>query len=339
MKVYIQLVLFLLVASFAPAMAQQTCLSYKQMGDSSCQGGAAAVSETLIEEVKEEEVEKEVVKNAPEPAKIEEETLDTRIDEYMETYNKPPREFVAFNLEPTLENALTWAKKYKELMERNHKLTAAWGQAQTILQDMESKGQQVPGYQPMPEIPDYGSALPQSFNTFGGNLPSQRNDYAGIATKSNINQGAPTLGFAQNDPVPSPFTAERGSQAITTGAQAFAGGSLTSHANGPVDISYYFSAECPFCKKFEAGFKSLIAELGSHINVICVDMTPSTRTKENINGKIDCSWRAAVPGEASAFGVTSTPTLLIDRGAGKGLEKIEGVVDMDKLKSFLMEGR
>ncbi|MFT7432803.1 MAG: thiol-disulfide isomerase/thioredoxin [Alphaproteobacteria bacterium] len=330
----------LLLLGFASSSFAATCLSYTSLGDSSCQAGVSVTTideSTMLAEPEVGEVAPVAQKTAvaPEPQAP---TLDDRIDEYMESYNKPPREFVAFNLDPTLENALKWAKKYREMMERNQKLTAAWGQAQTILSDMESKGQKVEGFQPMPEIPDYGAALPKGFGGLAGTLPSQRNDYSGISVNSNATQGAPTLGFGQGDLLANTPSTSGAGDVITKSSGNLFGESLTASREGPIEISYYFSAECPYCKKFEEGFKGLIKEFGSDLAVICVDMTPSSRTKANIHGKLDCSWRAAVPGEATAFGVQSTPTLLVNRGTGKGLEKIEGVVDMSKLKSFLLGG-
>lgn len=326
--------LFLCIVA-APVLADnQTCLSYLQIGASSCD---QTPSKTIVEEggilpaptVEEEEVMQ--IERPPEPKKA---TLDNRIDEFMDSYGKPPREFVAFNLEPTLENALVWAKKYKELTERNQKLTAAWGQARTILNDMEDEGLEVPGFEPMAEIPDFGVGLPQGFKSFAGDLPSQKNDFEGIANNSNIRKGAPSLGFSEN----SAITSRQDMSAINTRQNDLYGESLTPPVKGNggiVEVSYYFSAECPFCTRFEEGFKGLVQELEGEIKVTCVDMTPSQRTKANIHGKIDCSWRAAIPGEATALGVTSTPTLIINRNIGQGLEKVEGLVDIGKLKAFL----
>ena len=323
----------------------QTCLSYLQVGDSPCD----PVSKTTVEDggilppplapledvVEPNPVPKEEQKEPMYESK--EKPLNDRIEEYMEDYGKPPREFVAFNLEPTLENALKWAKKYREMMERNRKLTAAWGQAQTILNEMEDSGMEVPGYEPMPEIPDYGVGLSEGFKNFADSMPSQQTDYTGIAANSNARQGAPTVGFAQGD-TGLAIGQNQDSSAVNTGSSDLFGESLTppeKQQQGPVEVSYYFSAECPYCKKFETGFKGLIEEMGREVNVTCVDMTPSERKRENIHGKIDCAWRAAVPGEATALGVNSTPTLIIDRKMGQGLEKVEGLVDISKLKAFL----
>lgn len=329
-----------------PVLANnQTCLSYTQVGDSACD---RPVSETEVNDggmlppplapledvVDPNPVPKEQQKQPQ--FEQSEKTLDDKIDEYMEGYGKPPREFVAFNLEPTLENAIKWAKKYRELMERNQKLTAAWGQAQTILNEMEGKGLEVPGYEPMAEIPDYGVGLPKGFEGFADRLPSQQVDYQGIAANSQARQGAPTIGFAEGD-AGLAISKRQEAGAVNTGTSSLKGESLTAAPleGGPVEVSYYFSAECPYCKKFETDFKQLIEDMGSDLKVTCVDMTPSERTKENIYGKLDCAWRAAIPGEATALGVNSTPTLIVDRNMGQGLEKIEGLVDIAKLKSFL----
>lgn len=333
-------VLLALFAFFTGGYAHaQTCLSYKLAGDSSCQGGVSVTTlddSTLlpVPEIEAQPVpvpQKQVKPKAP--VMQAEPTLDDRIDDYMENYDKPPREFVAFNLEPTLENALKWAKKYREMMTRNQELTSAWGQAQTILNDMESKGQEVKGFQPMPAIPDYGAPLPAGFGGFAPKAAQKQTDnLQSIQTNSNIRHGAPTPGFSEGDS----FLMDKQDDSINRSTKKLYGESVTASTAGPIEISYYFSAECPFCKKFEAGFKTLVKDFSGDLKVTCVDMTPSSRTRENIHGKIDCGWRAAMPGEAKAFGVQSTPTLIIDRGTGKGLEKIEGVVDMTKLESFLL---
>lgn len=342
---------FLLAMMFVSASVwadNQTCLSYTKVGDSSCdqpvskttvdEGGMLPAPLAPLEEVVDPNpVPPKEQKQPVVPEKTKEESLDERIDEYMESYGKPPREFVAFNLEPTLENALKWAKKYRELMERNRKLTAAWGQAQTILNEMEDKGMEVPGYEPMSDIPDYGVGVPNGFQGFAGDLPSQQTDYAGIAANSTARQGAPTIGFAEGDG--NAISANSDEGVVNKGSSALIGGESVTPApkveSGLVDVSYYFSAECPYCKKFEEGFKGLVQKMKGEVKVTCVDMTPSGRTKANIHGKIDCSWRAAIPGEATALGVTSTPTLIIDRKMGHGLEKVEGLVDITKLEAFL----
>lgn len=346
---HLALLLFMMFVSVPVWADNQTCLSYTKVGDSSCdqevskttvdKGGMLPAPLAPLEEVvdpnpvSKEEQKKPVVT----PEKTKEEELDERINEYMDSYGKPPREFVAFNLEPTLENALKWAKKYRELMERNRKLTAAWGQAQTILNEMEDKGLEVPGYEPMADIPDYGVGVPSGFQGFADALPSQQTDYAGIAANSAARQGAPTIGFAEGDG--NAISTNSNNDAVNKGSTTLIGGESVTPApkagDGVVEVSYYFSAVCPYCKKFEEGFKGLVQEMKGDVKVTCVDMTPSERTKANIHGKLDCSWRAAIPGEATALGVTSTPTLIIDRKMGHGLEKVEGLVDISKLKAFL----
>lgn len=345
--------LYVLVLLFAaPAWAAEDCLSYTQVGASNCQGtvdrGAEKEAEQTLLPEPEVQAPRPIqptptVQIQPEEPR-EEDAFEQKVQEYYDTYNKPPREFVEFNLNPTLENALKWAKKYEELQKRDRQLTAAWGQAQTILKDMEERGQEVPGYESMPEIPDYGAPLENEFKAFAGDLPSQQNDYSGIAKNSALSNGAPTPGFAAGDETFSGDLFGRQDEgAISIGSKPLKGESLTpvevEEPTGPVDIQYYFSAECPFCEKFEKGFKVFIETFKADVEVTCVDMTPSGRKIENIHGKLDCRWRPAVPGEARAMGIQSTPTLLINRGLGDGLEKIEGVIDMRRLQQFVFEGR
>jgi thiol-disulfide isomerase/thioredoxin len=105
--------------------------------------------------------------------------------------------------------------------------------------------------------------------------------------------------------------------------------------DGKIHVSYYFSAECPYCKKFEVGFQQIIKELGSKIVVECVDMTPSAKDIVNIYGKVDCDWRPLQSGEMAKFAIKSTPTLLVQFPNKAGPERLEGNVSASNLRTYL----
>ena len=86
------------------------------------------------------------------------------------------------------------------------------------------------------------------------------------------------------------------------------------------------------------GFKTVLAELGDRARVTCVDMTPSGQKAENITGTLNCDWRPLMPGEKDAYGISATPTLIVDRGQGGALERLSGYVDEEKLRNYLTKG-
>lgn len=315
--------------------AQASCLSYWQVGMSGCDGKkkeepagvdvVAKVPENPSQTQPQEQKKQDTQQKAEQ-----EPTLDERIDEFLENHGKPPREFVAFNLEPTLENAVKWIHKYNETITRSRQLAAMWTQAQQLYDDAMKTGKPLPGMEGMqddlPPVQDLGVPLPASLQALlnpNANKPQAHND-----------PNNPYMQASANPYITLPGQATPGLGGVNTDM----GGSLTpSVALGgpePVRISYYFSAQCPFCKKFEPGFQSLIKQFGNKIQVTCVDMTPAGQDVQNIHGKVDCQWRPLMKGEKDAYKIEATPTLIINRGNGKPMERIAGYVDELTLKDY-----
>lgn len=351
-----KIVITALFAASLPILSQaqgDVCLDYWSVGMSGCAG--AKKKEEPKDDYKEllkmmmkaqageekEEVAPEVEIVAPTPKK---KNLEVRVQEFLDNYEKPPKEFVAFNLEPTMENALKWVQKYNEMIDRNKKLTKAWGQAQQVYNQHKRSGKldELPQLdEPAMEVPDYGVAAPKA-------------DMAEIDRISEMlrQAGDPLMGKAEPSALPmqnnnplagSQVTANSGGVSLEIGQQRQHGniaGSVERIGGAePIRISYYFSAECPYCQKFEPNFQKLIREMGDELDVTCVDMTPSGQQIENIHGKVDCSWRPLMPGEMKSYGVKSTPTLLVSRGNGKPIERISGYVGYDRLKEYLTSGK
>ena len=251
--------------------------------------------------------------------------LEAKVDEYIESYGKPPREYVRFNLNPTLENALIWAQKFDEMNKRTQAVSDAWGQAQKILQERKEKGLDLPEYNALSEVPDYTkTADPNSLKW----LPPVEYDNT-----------PPVLGFGATETAEAEGAVNLSANTLNEGS---IGGAVEAEraSQEPVAISYYFSAQCPFCKKFEPEFQSMIKTLSpGTVDVTCVDVTPAGRTEKNIYGKVDCKWRSVISGEMQMMNVTSTPTLIIDRKDSSDLKKVEGLVDVSKLKDFITAGR
>lgn len=367
-------------AKYAP------CLSYYQVGDSGkCQP-----------EVKKAKATKPVSKTAsvlPPPEEVAEEAapekrpLQERIKEYMADHGKPPKEYVAFYLEPTIENAIKWVHTYNEILERNKRITYAWGQAEKLYDtavaqgadmsqfnnpedgDVVDFGIEVEGYK-RPEGLAYpegdprneqfrgqGQAFPPSIGGgFNQNAPqlvgAGGNITAGgitVPQPPNMTPGLPN-NLQPNVPMtaPNPLLAPP-QDAFNFGVQnasftppapqplrPSSSGSIGGAA--PIEVTYYFSAECPFCQKFEPGFNQLIAEMGSQLDVTCVDMTPSGARQTNINGKVDCAWRPPGLGETERLGIKKTPSVTIKKPGSNRLERVVGFVEPARLKAYLTTG-
>lgn len=320
--------LFASVASAAPL--EKPCVDYYAIGPSPCkveeeEDKAAAASVTLPPPVL-EEPKKDTAPQPPQKAAAPEKPpLEKRIDEFMENYDKPPREFVAFNLEPTMENALRWVKAYNDMLNRNRELTRAWMQAEALYKQAESKGIDVASaldYEPsMPEVPDLG--IPVDAPGSPDSLPpGVQNPMQRFGPNQLQQQGNPFQVRTAAAQRPGALQSQRPTKNIGGG--------------GEVDITYYFSAECPYCQRFEPGFQEILERYPNRFNVTCVDLTPSGAAQKNINGKVDCAWRPAQPGETKQMGIKSTPSLIVNRGAGKPLERVSGFVQPDRLERFLL---
>lgn len=298
------------LGSFAQNLQKPRCIDYTSIGMSSCKEHVeeAAISSTTV-------VTPPAVVEFQKPSKDVSKTLDERIDDFLENHGKPPREFVAFSLEPTLENALIWAQKNKEIIARNKQLADAWNQAQLILDARQKVGAEVP---PLPEelmpVPDFKPVAQSEIEALAPYLSKQSGDSANLR-----------LGAAGN---------LTNNQSVVGGR--IGGGFDIQAKDQPISISYYFSAECPYCKKFEGELKSVMKDMKGRLEVTCVDMTPSGQAEANVLGKIDCAWRPLEVGEMERMGIKSTPSLIVDRHQGGAVERVTGFVDAKSLKDYLL---
>ena len=286
----------------------------------------------------------------PEEQKTE---LEKDIEQFYDRHGKPPEEFVRFYMDPSPENALAWVKKYNENILRSRQLASAWTQAQKVYDDFETQGLEVP-----PELlPEYARNPKKSLppvQDLGINIPGEdvfsRKAPAPTGLGASLNPNALLEGQnpLQNGKGNVSVTVTSGSLTANLPPEALTyGAPKKSPLQNPLNaasstaptlkISYYFSAECPFCEKFEPGFKKVLSQLKTKAEVTCIDMTPSGQTKANINGKVDCAWRPLQPGEMQAFGVEATPTIIVDRGPDKPLERLSGYVSEEKLRSYLIK--
>ena len=300
----------------------QTCISYTSEGISGCMDNNPYIEEdepktTPLPQVLQQP---ETVTQPAQPQQPMKTEMDLKVEEFYNTYDKPPREFAEWTVDPTVENALRWARKYDEMMTRNKKMAEAWSAVQRIYKQTKEQGGDLPELsKPLPPIPEYPGLTPPP-----GSRPS------GVAQKPDnpYSRTSDAISFAREN------IASNGS---LTPISAFSnGGAGNITAQGPIEISYYFSNVCPFCKKFEPELRVAMSRFSSaEVELTCVDTSPKEQKEENIKGIIDCKWRPLLPGELEAFGVKSTPTLLISTDPNKPLVKREGVLVATELEMLL----
>ncbi len=287
----------------------QTCISYTSEGLSGCMDNKPAVEqeEPLVDTPQEEEM------AAQEPQANE---MDTKVQEFYDTYDKPPREFAEWTVDPTVENAVRWARKYDEMMTRNKKMAAAWSAAQKIYKQTKEQGGELPELtNPLPPIPDYPGLVPP------------KDPFPAAQKSTPYSRTSDAISFERN---------KISASGSLTPIEAFPAEKKSAGAQGPLQVSYYFSNVCPFCKKFEPELRLAMERLSrADVNLTCVDTSPKERKEENIKGIVDCTWRPLLPGELEAFGVRSTPTLMISTGPDKPLIKREGVLVATEIEMLL----
>lgn len=351
----------------------QTCLSYKEVGYANCKKKEKEVKKELPPPpppppvvVAPPPVESSpVVEIKPVKELTEKEKLDLKVekevDEFLKNHGKPPREFATFMINPTLENALIWAQKYNDDLKRTEETTVAWMKAQYILKEQKEGKLNMK----LPEIkkkrrtvPDYNLQWSVEENKF---LPIRDEKEGEVNLEGEVITVSSSGSITGRSEVPENTVEienpdielravfeklqQQQNQAVAVKSERNAVVPKVENAQeqeqqvfdkNKIYVSYYFSAECPYCKKFEPGFQQIITELGEDkISVTCVDMTPSKKDIVNIYGKIDCDWRPLMPGEMKAFGIKTTPTILVNFPGKEKVERLEGFVDENTLRNYL----
>lgn len=289
-----------LVPAFAAVPKAQSCLSYWQVGDSGCEGGK---QEKEQEQEKAPEVEEEVPVQEPAPAPPP--SLDQRVDEFLENYEKPPREFVEFNLEPTLENALKWVAKYNETLRRNSEITAAWRQAEKIYEEAAARGESLPELEnALPKMPDFSEILTQYEAQKEGGDP-----------------------FQPQAPV---FEPSEGG--ISVGSQVPVAGRIGGVAQ-QVRVLYFTSINCADCARMEKSLSTAVASTPLNITIECINTTPAAA----VNVALSCQQRPPFAGEEAAYGIQKTPSLVVEKEDWAKPQRVTGYVEAESLIKFLLE--
>lgn len=311
----------MVVCSVHMVAQAQTCISYTSEGLSGCMDKNPYVAEPVAPSstvIAPAPIQKDVARtpDVMQSVQAPQNTMDAKVEEFYKTYDKPPREFVEWTLDPSVENAVRWARKYDEMIERNRKMAEAWTAAQKIYRQTKNSGGDLPELsQPLPPIPEYPGVVP----------PKNSRPQAVTAKENPYTRTSDAISFER--------------QRVSDGGSLTPIGSFEDDdvaASGPIQVSYYFSNVCPFCKKFEPELRVAMARFSAaEVELTCVDASPKERTESNVAEGIDCNWRALLPGELEAFGVRSTPTLLISTSPKEPLVKREGVLVATEIEMLL----
>jgi len=232
------------------------------------------------------------------------------VDKYLENYGKPPREFVEFYLNPTQDNALAWVKTYQSMLQRGETLAQAWNQAEQLYQQ--------------------GSVASPA------DAPRAVSSLAGSAA-----QAQPPVAVVPQSSVAGLLLNNNGKNAESIGAFAASAGEGVAQIGGiaePVQVSYYFSATCPFCARLTPELAEIKKIMKSELKLTCIDVTPlGAKTRPdpaNILGKLECDWRVPQGEEVADQRIQQTPTLVIRRGGAAPL-RLSGYVPPVQLASYL----
>lgn len=268
--------------------SDKECIDFYTVGDSKCETSEASPNTSSSSP--------ELVR--PAAAKSEEQ----KIDEYLENYGKPPREFVQFYMNPTPENAKKWVEAYKGVLQKSQNLSRMWEDAERLYgQQGATPALRRPATVTPVVVP---AAVPPASS--GATLPraqaSQLGNFGGLNA---VPVGGRTEGVMPQD---------RG-----------------------LKLTYYFSQTCPFCARMTPELSVLTNNYSGKLEFTCVDVTPfSGATAPNpayLRDKLACHWRLPEGDELQREGVTQTPTLLIQPG-GKAQVKLSGYMSQEQLKPY-----
>lgn len=326
------LALALPVASYA--QSTRACIDYWAVGPTGCDGQRAPEPQPVLPLPTPMQKPMPVAKPAD------------PVEQFYQTYDKPPRAFVEFQLNPTPANAVAWVKEYQGIISKSSETAEAWREAEAAFTQYQQTGslpenfnQALTDEERQQVIGIMQGGAPKPFN-FAENAPPSTLPQ----TFQNAVRGVPNTPAQAQAPKQDALAAlNRGSRTTPTPSAESAKLSMATLNKGEdvsnsdvIKVNYYFSAVCPFCRRFEPEFANVQKQFNAkRMEVTCVDMTPGERVPANKQGNIDCRWRPLGPGEKDANKIRATPSLLIDFGPTKSLELVEGYVEGSQLLTYL----
>ncbi|MCP4354913.1 MAG: hypothetical protein GY793_04635 [Proteobacteria bacterium] len=356
MKKLLLVTLYLVMAQSAVEKANaQVCLDYWLKGPSACKQQQNKNKVTINGNITAGKIKKT-------KGRIKyERNLNVKIDKFIAGYGKPPREFIAFHLDPTMENAIRWVKKFNEDHERTMKIAVAWKQADELFRSYRDTGELTLPAESGVTVQQL-SYLREALDEEASDLPKVKGfgvNIEGDWDEDRLSRNYTTLKFKEKD------FAKAASKLSNTGKESsFSLGSLSKKVGFktasntkikettkvktkqkvktgnqfPLEVSYYFSKKCAFCVKYTESIKTAVKNIGSkNIKLTCVDMTPGAKDPSN-KGSLDCKWRPVTKKELKKFGVKRTPSMIVKRPGSNALELLENYHNAKVLEKYLRYG-
>ena len=279
---------FLAGFSMSPYADDKECIDFYTVGESACEP-AKQLERTPVQTP---------VLVPPAAAQSD----DQKVDEFLENYGKPPREFVQFYMNPTPENAKKWVEAYGQIMQKTQNVSQMWTDAERL----------------------YGQP---------GHLPSAQRPAAAAATAV---QPVPQLA-APASATPTAQASSLGNFGGLNGAAASRPTAGVVPQNQGLKLTYYFSQVCPFCARMTPELAVLTMNYSGKLEFTCVDVTPFSASvapsPEYLRDKLACQWRLPQADELTREGVVQTPTLIIQQGQAAPL-KLSGYMSQEQLKPY-----
>lgn len=265
------------------------CIDFYTIGESRCQPQKSQVSAS----------------GAPQllvPA--DEADKEKKVDEFLQNYGKPPREFVEFYMNPTPENAQKWVKAYQGILQKSQNLSRMWEDAETL-------------YSQQGDAPAVRRSAPAA-NTLAPVQPA----VVAPASPPRV-QASPMGNFGGLNLVAVPS----------------ASGGVLPQDRG-VKLTYYFSQTCPYCARMTPELAVLTMNYKGKLEFTCVDITPNSNgvapSPDYLRDKLACQWRLPQQGELQQQSISMTPTLFIQRGQDAPV-KLSGYMSQEQLRAYLSQ--
>jgi hypothetical protein len=332
--------------------AQGVCLDYWIKGPAACKTKKPEKKQKIFINAKSIKGDATVVQKDEERVQYEA-ALNKRIDKFLANYGKPPREFVAFHLDPSLENAVRWAKKFREETERTSKIAVAWKQAEALFQEYRDTGTvTLPAESGVTEgelkylmkaLEEESTDLPK-VKGFGVDLEGNWDEDRLGADYTRLRYKEKKEGMSLSDMkefslsnLPKAYSDSASYKKAQDVIKKDSSQKVSAEME-PIEVNYYFSAKCAFCAKFSKSLTSAIKEVGKkNVKLTCVDMTPGEKSRSHSAG-IDCKWRPILDGEAKKLGIKRTPTIVVKRSGSESLELLENYHESYRLVKYFKQG-
>lgn len=268
------------------------CLDYYTVGESRCQPKASTVV-TPVQQAAPQALFQPPAQpqSPPQP-----QTAEQKVDQYLENYGKPPREFVEFYLNPTPENARKWVVTYNNMLKKGKDISDIWSRADALYQQgVVSGSAQTPLAPPQAQLTQSSPPAAQP------------------AAEEEIRIGGLVAGSTESSRGPDAFQERVHVTYYFSKACPFC-------AKTTPELFSLFSSN-----------PDKLALTCVDVTPVTADYRPDP---SNIQGQLPCQWRLPTEGEVEKRAIRQTPTLLISQKQGDPL-RLSGYVPLEQLRRYI----